>query len=246
MIVTRQEFKKPDGRSDRESNIVYVPTNSHTPINVKEQIVTFVDKAYLQKATFDTKMTKDPVNLAVKHNAEYYSAENNSSSSKKPFRPKTPNDVFRSTPSKYNFPPRHATTTSFPRLNYDPFCPIVSGKTRSSLNEKNFNRSRNSLNSNGPRQKLNNFYPSRNCLSSVDPRTVQKITQYDGITTNLQSYFTPPTHFVSKSSIPRDPPKSLMELTGLPSGPTRERTLIRSKSISSGLSEGILYFYILV
>ena len=223
--------------------VVNVAAGSHTLSTVGEQRVTPIDKIYLQKATSHVKMTRDSFNLAVKNNAGHYLAGSSFNPSKALFRPETPNDVFRSTQDKYNFLPSQAKATFFPRMNDDPFCPIISATSKSSPNENNFNRSKNLLNSNnGFRQRNNTFYPHKNTSPNMNQKTTQNITQSYSVVGNPKSSFISPARNVSKSSIRRDPPKSLMELTGLPSGPTRGRTLIRSKSISSGLSEGIFCF----
>ncbi|KAE9549673.1 hypothetical protein FO519_007115 [Halicephalobus sp. NKZ332] len=249
LILTRQKFiKVKEDSSDGESAVFSTPVREYSPVTVKKIPLTSVDRAYLLKIASRSKETETSYHFPVKNNIQCDLTERNSDLSDDPFKARKPNDAFYSTQKQY-VPLNQLKTTSY-GMTEDSFCSIVKETTDSVPNRSNYNQYRNSsIPDNGTRQARNSFCSSKDTFppflsygttrntfqtnSSFSMNRNGNVTQRDGINGVSKSGFIPPARPALKPLIRRDPPKSLMELTGLPSGPTRGRTLTRSKSISS-------------
>ena len=248
LIFTRQEFKKPEeSSSDEESAVNDVPTT------VKKETLTPIDRAYLQRIASRSNMANTSLNHPVK-NIEYDSVNNSN-------KQETCDNVFSLTQSRYN-PPQTQPKATYSKITNDQFLPIIGEAAKYTPTESNSNQPKtlSTPNYNPSSQRRNNVYSSeskdtlptfisslRKTQSNFQSNTTldlnRNVTQSTNIIEISRSGFIPPARPTSKPSIRRDPPKSLMELTGLPSGPSRGRTLIRSKSISSIRSGSIVSNY---
>ncbi|KAE9549119.1 hypothetical protein FO519_007666 [Halicephalobus sp. NKZ332] len=194
LILTRQKFiKVKEDSSDGELAVFSTPVREYSPVTAKKIPLTS-DRAYLQKIASRSKETETSHHFPVKNNIQCDLTENNSGLSNAPFKTRKPNDALYSTQKQYV--PLNQLKITPSGMTEDSFCSIVKETTNSVPNRSKFNQYRNSTNRN------------------------RNVTRYDGITEVSKSGFVPLARPALKPLIRCDPPKSLMELTGLPSGLT--------------------------